>query len=226
MIGVGGLCLVVILRFWLQWAALAIAGLPLAFIVVGQFYLPQSKRSIRLWMNPELLEHVEELSLRLSGKQVSLGFFKRWYEFEIEVRNRWLLALLVLASFGGAAVVWTTDELPMPNAFWGWGVSGWSLVCYLSWRWLWERKAMCNTGFALGAFRVTGPAGPLLHRVVYQFVDGKGEYYGGSFRTLISDGSDDLTVVFHDEAKPEVSVPASAMIFHRLNWAEPGTIES
>lgn len=219
LIGIAGLCAAVLLRFWLQWATLVITTVPFVFIVVGQFYLPHSKRSFRLWMNPDLLEQTEELSLRLSGKQVSLGFFKRWYEFEIEVRNRWLLAVLVFASLGAAAVVWKTDELPMPNVFWGWGTSGWFLVCYLSWRWLHERRAMCKSGFALGSYYVAGTAGPFLKRVNYQFVDRKGDYYGGSFRTLLCDTSDDLTVIFHDEAKPEISVPASGMMFHSLKWA-------
>jgi hypothetical protein len=221
LIGTAGLCAAVLLRFWLQWAVLAFTALPLAFIVVGQFYLPHSKQSIRVWMNPDLLEHMDALSLRLSGKEISLGFFKRWYEFEIEVHNRWLLAILAFASLGEMALIWKTNELPMPNAYWGCGVPSWSLVCYLAWRWLWERRAMSKSGFALGDFRIAGMAGRFLKRVVYHFVNSHGEYHGGSFRTLFCDTSDDLTVIFYNEAKPEISVPASAMMFHRLNWTRP-----
>ena len=119
LIGLGGLCLAVLLRLWLKWAVLSAATLPLLLILVRQFYLPNSKRSVQLWMNPDLLEFTDELSLRLSGREVSLGFFKRWYEFEIEVCDHWLLSLVALASLGATAVVWITDDLPMPNTFWG-----------------------------------------------------------------------------------------------------------
>lgn len=220
LIGLGGLCLAVLLRLWLKWAVLSAATLPLLLILVRQFYLSNSKRSVQLWMNPDLLEFTDELSLRLSGREVSLGFFKRWYEFEIEVCDHWLLSLVALASLGATAVVWITDDLPMPNTFWGWGVPAWFLVCYLAWRWMWERRAMSKSGFALGTFRIGEKDGPLLTRITYQFIDGQGEYYGGSFRTLFCDTRDDLSVVFHDEARPEISLPASAMMFHRLKWVD------
>jgi hypothetical protein len=80
---------------------------------------------------------------------------------------------------------------------------------------------MREAGLALGSFYVAGTAGPLLKRVVYRFRDDTGEYRGGSFRSLFCDTKDDLTVIFYDEHNPEVSVPASAMIFHKLRWAEP-----
>lgn len=214
LIGVAGLFVAIALRFWLKYAMVIVAGLPLLMIIAGQLYLPESKRSIRLWMNPNLLPYTDQVSLRLSGKPLSLGYFKQWHDFQIEVCHRWLLAILILASFAGILVIWETDDLPMPNVFWGWGTGAWFLVCTLAWRWFCERRAVSTSGFALGTFRVTGQAGPLLKQISYQFVDHEGEYYGGSLRSLFCDAEDDLTVVFHDEARPEVSIPASAMIFH------------
>jgi hypothetical protein len=89
---------------------------------------------------------------------------------------------------------------------------------YFAWRWLWERKVMRKAELALGSFRITGMEGPLIKRVSYHFIDNRGEYRGGSLRTLFCDAQDDLTVIFYDEETPEQSVPASAMMFHKLRW--------
>lgn len=223
LIGLTGLCFALLLRLWLKWAVLVLTTLPFVFILVGQFCLPKSKRSFQLWMNPAVLDLSDEVSLRLSGRDVSLGFFKRWYEFEIEVCNYWLLSLITVASLAAMGVIWTTDDLPMPNVLWGGGVSAWFLVCYLAWRWLSERRAMTTTGFAIGSVRAGEKAG-LLRRITYQFIDSRGDYYGGSFRTLFCDTRDDLSVIFYDEGKPEISLPASVMMFHRLKWAESAII--
>jgi hypothetical protein len=221
-VGVAVLVAVLFLQSWMKWVALAAAALPLALLAVGQFFLPRSGQKIRLWMNPDVLENLGDVTLRLSGKEVSLGFFKRWYEFKIETFNVWLLAILGLASLGAIAGVWTTQELPMPAYYLYYGGSAWLLVCYLAWRWLWERRVMRKSGFALGSFRVASTEGPLMRRVIYHFVDEKGEYRGGSLKTLFCDTQDELTVIFYDEDDPEISIPASAMMFHRLRWSEAG----
>ena len=80
---------------------------------------------------------------------------------------------------------------------------------------------MRNSGIALGSFRVARIEKPFMKRVVFGFNDQQGGYRGGSIRSLFCDTRDDLTVVFYDESDPEISVPASAMMFHRLKWAEP-----
>jgi len=223
LIGTAELFAFLLLRLWLKWVVFGVAALPLALILVGQFYLFRSKQSIRLWMNPDLLEHTAGLTLRLSGKSVSLDFFKRWYEFEIEARNLWLLGIIAVASLAATARAWMLGDLiadpPMPGTIWYYGGIAWLIVCYLSWRWLWERKAMRGSAFALGNFRVSRAEG-IWKRCAYQFIDGNGEYHGGSFRTLFSDPRDDLTVVFYPPSDPDVSVPASAMMFHRLKWAD------
>ncbi len=144
LIGLTGLCVALLLRFWLKWAAFVVTTLPFLFILVGQFYLPKSKRSFQLWMNPALLAVTDDISLRLSGKDLSLGFFKRWYEFEIEVCNSWLLSLIAVASLAAMGVIWTTDDLPMPNVLWGWGLSAWFLVSYLAWRWMSDDDRVCS----------------------------------------------------------------------------------
>src|ERR1700682_1863055 len=54
--------------------------------------------------------------------------------------------------------------------------------------------------------------------IQYDFVDHKGDHYGGSVNSLFGDATDDLTLIFYDEDNPDKSVPASAMIFHKLVW--------
>jgi hypothetical protein len=172
-------------------------------------------------MNPDLLDDVSEVKLRLSGKEVTLDFFKRWYGFRVELRNLWLLALVGLLSLGASAGVSAMRDLPLPGySYVYFAGSGWMLVCYLAWRWMWERKAMRASGIALGSFHVLRLEKPFMKRVVYHFNDEQGGYHGGTLRTLFCDTRDDLTVIFYDESHPEISVPASAMMFHTLKWVE------
>jgi hypothetical protein len=79
---------------------------------------------------------------------------------------------------------------------------------------------MRTTGISLGSFRVSRLEKPFMKRVIYHFNDDQGGYRGDSFRTLFCDTRDELTVVFYNESNPEISVPASAMMFHKLKWAE------
>lgn len=79
---------------------------------------------------------------------------------------------------------------------------------------------MRNSGLALGSFRVARTEKPFMKRVVYRFIDGRGGYHGGSVRSLFCDTRDDLTVVFYDEIDPEISMPATAMMFHKLAWSD------
>lgn len=77
------------------------------------------------------------------------------------------------------------------------------------------------SGLALGTFSVSRSGHPIMLRHIrYQFVDHEGEYRGGSFDSMFCDQSDDLSLVFYDETNPDVSIPASAMVFHRLVWKE------
>lgn len=204
-----------------KWVLLAGAALPLALLVIGQFLFPRSTRGIQIWMNPEVVERFGEVKMRLSGKEVPLSFFKTWHEFRVEVTNFWLLTSIGLLSLGAIAGVSTISEFPMPGALLYYGASAWSPVCYVAWRWIWERRAMRGSGIALGSFRVARVEKPFLKRVVYRFNDRQGGYRAGSIRSLFCETRDDLTVVFYDESDPEISVPASAMMFHKLKWAEP-----
>jgi hypothetical protein len=226
--GVVGLALALTLSLWAKWALFLAAGLPLVFLLIGQSFFPHSKRSIRLWMNPDVVSETDEVRLRLSGEEVTLDFFKRWHDFKVVECNVWLLITIGLLSLGALAGVYAVNDLPMPGySYLYYGGSFWLPICYLAWRWIWERRAMRATGIAMGPFRVARlEKPPFMKRVTYHFNDDQGAYHGGSFRTLFCDTSDDLTVIFFDESHPEVSVPASAMMFHKLKWKEPEGIHT
>jgi hypothetical protein len=175
-IGTAAFIALLLITLWIRWAALVIAALPMAMILVGQFIFPQSKRSFRVWMDPEILGGAENVRFQLSGKNASFGFFKRWYEFEIQVHNLWLWSLVAMASLAALGWLWGLHEIPMPGGLWYYAGSAWMLVVYLAWRWMWERRALQKSGFALGSFHVAQEAGPAMRRVVYQYIDDQGQY--------------------------------------------------
>jgi hypothetical protein len=226
LLGIAVLGGALLLRFWLKWAILAVAAVPLVLLITGQFFLPRPKQHIRLWADPALLAGTDKITLRLSGKSLSLGFFKSWHEFDIETCNLWLLTIVAMASLGAVTGIGMTEELPMPATYLYYVGSVWFLVCELGWRWLQERRAMRKSGFAIGSFHVAGMEGPLLRRINFQFIDHNGDYRGGSFRSLFCDTRDNLTIVFFDEDNPDVSVPASSMMFHRLQWGDPASVQN
>jgi hypothetical protein len=223
-IGFVALILAFSVTLWAKWALFVAAGIPLLFLVAGQFFFPRAKRSLQLWMNPEIIEYHGDVRLRLSGREITLAFFKKWYEFRIEVRNLWLLMTVGLLSLGALAAVSTMPDLAPSDyglLFFAYlAVSAWLPVCYLAWRWIWERRAMQTSGISLGSFRVGREEKPMMRRVIYQFNDQRGGHRAGSFLTFFCDSRDDLTVVFYDESNPEISVPASAMMFHKLKWGK------
>jgi len=114
-IGLVGAVLALTVSFWAKWALLVAAGVPLLFLLVGQFLFPHSKRSIRLWMNSDIVGESTEMRLRLSGKEVTLDFFKRWHDFRIEICNVWLLAAIGLLSLAALAGAYTLSDLPLPG---------------------------------------------------------------------------------------------------------------
>jgi hypothetical protein len=87
------------------------AAVPMLLLVIGQFVLPRSKRSIRVWFDPIVLEiDGEFLSFkpgtpmgRLSGRDLVYSYFKQWHDFEIVTHRFLLLGAIGLASL---AAMW------------------------------------------------------------------------------------------------------------------------
>ncbi len=206
------------IEWWAKWVALGVAALPLFLIILGQFRLPKSRQSIRLWLNPEVAENIPELTLRLNGREITFDYFKRWYEFEIAVRKWWLLGLIAISSMSAVALVWRLRELPIPGSFYYYACVAWIPFCSLAARWLKERSVMGRCELSLASFRVE-PSSGFWKRVRYKFVDSQGSYWGDSFRTPICNSADNLSVAFYLPNNPQQSVIASALVFHDLKWA-------
>lgn len=207
----------------------AMALCPLALLVVGQFYLPRSQHAIQVWFNPIVIEFEgEQFSIdlgtpvgRLSGKELTYSSFKQWHEFAIVTHRHWLLAAIGLFSLGSFWFVWRTRNV----LFEGIGLfylagSFWVMVVLLARRWVWERRALRHTGLSIVSLAVKAAERPLGYHIRYHFVDPAGEYRGGMLNSMFCDQADDMTIVFYNEANPDQSVPASALIFHKLLWKE------
>ena len=227
--GVVGLSAALLFPLVQTYVLYTIALTPLVLLLLGQFYLPRSKRSIRVWFNPELMELLEELSalepdtplLRLSGKNIGFGVFKQWHEFAIVTHRFWLLGGIGLTSLLMVWFVWhVQQELFSGMAFFYVTGSVWLWLVLLAMRWSWERRMLRREGVTIGDFSVEGGSKPPYRRIRYHFIDPSGHHWGGIFDSLFCDRADDMTVIFYDEANPDRSVPASALIFHKLVWKE------
>jgi hypothetical protein len=228
--GVLGLAAALLLPVVQVYVLSVMALCPLALLAAGQFYLPRSKRAIQVWFNPIVIELDDELISpepgiplgRLSGKELTYSIFKQWHEFEVVTHRHWLLAGIGFFSLGSFWLVWWTKD----SLFNGVGLfylagSIWAMVVLLARRWLWERRALRHTGLSIGSFSVTAGGRPPGNRQIrYHFVDPEGEYRGGMLDSLYCDQADDMTLVFFNEADPDQSVPASALMFHKLVWKE------
>jgi hypothetical protein len=202
---------------------------PLVLLAVGQFWLPRSKRVIQVWFNPIIFELEGELfSLepgtrvgRLSGKNLTYSLFKQWHEFEIVTHRFWLLAGIGLSSL---AAVWLIS-LIKDSLFLGFGyfyVScfTWAFVISLAMRWIFERRMLRLEGVSMGDFSAREYSKPAYRQILYHFIDPEGHYRGGCFDSVLCDDSDDMTIIFYDENNPDRSIPASALMFHKLVWKE------
>jgi hypothetical protein len=72
----------------------------------------------------------------------------------------------------------------------------------------------------MGSFSAKTYSKPAYRQILYHFVDREGQYRGGCFDSVFCDDRDDMTIIFYDEAEPDRSIPASALIFHKLVWKE------
>lgn len=228
-LGIIGLAAAFLLPFVQNYVLFAMAISPLVLLVIGQFWLPRSKRIIQVWFNPIVIEcDGEVISLepgtpigRLSGKALAYSFFKQWHEFEIVTHRFFLLAGIGLISLGAVWLVWwVKDSLFEGIGFFYVTSSVWMVVILLAMRWVWERRMLRLEGVSMGSFSAETYSRPPYRQVRYHFVDPEGQYRGGCFDSMYCNRDDDMTIIFYDEADPEKSIPASALMFHKLVWKE------
>ena len=140
-IGLVALALLFLFPPYAHYLACGIALGPLLLLIAGQLYLPRSKQSIQVWLDPNIAAERGEVALRLSGRTVTYGYFKRWYEFTIVARHFVLLAGIGIASFSAATAAWFAGEIIFKHAVAvRILVEVWIFFLYLSWRWFWERR--------------------------------------------------------------------------------------
>jgi hypothetical protein len=194
---------------------------PLLLMIAGQLCLPNARRVLTVRLNPELFDgdFGEDIPLRLHGKTITPRYFQRWYEFTVVTHNFILLGCMGLVSLGTTATLWIFHDSVLTYLFpLRLLAMLWIYFVYLAWRWLWERRILQREGISAGPFNVSQVGNGLMKDIRYSFVDNKNQYQGGIVRSLFCDRDSDLTLVFYDERNPERSVPASALIFHRLVW--------
>lgn len=209
---------------------LVVAALcPLVFLIVGQFYLPRSRRSIQVWLSPVVLTvNGEPVSAvpgmplgRLSGKEIIYRPFKQRHDFEIVPYRFWLLLVIGLISLGAATVAWWGKDF-LFNRFAPIYLTAsiWAPVVLASLNWVRERRMLRLTGLTIGRFSIQSCSRPPFCEVHYSFVDAVGGYRGGQVTSLFCAQEDSMTIIFYNEENPEKSIPASALTFHRLVWNE------
>ncbi|HEX5434702.1 MAG TPA: hypothetical protein VFY05_10730 [Candidatus Angelobacter sp.] len=224
-LGVLGLAAALLFPLVQSYLLFTLAAAPLALLAFGQFYLPRSKRTIQVWFPPILDDDGEFFDpepgapfLRLSGKYLTYSFFKQWHEFEIVTHRFWLLLAIGLISLIAIWLVWRTRDNFLSGATFFYLVgSAWTLIVALAIRWGWERRMLRREGVAMAGFSI-GRSTRLLQHIRYHFIDNEGHYWGGVFDSMFCNREDDLTLVFYDEVSPEHSIPASALIFHKVVW--------
>jgi hypothetical protein len=226
-LGIVGLTVALLFPAVQSYVLLAMAVLPFIFLVIGQLVLPRSRRIIRVWFNPIILEIDGEIfSLepgvpmgRLSGRDLVYGYFKQWHEFTITTHRFLLLAAIGLISLVAAFFAWKVElDFFSGAGFYYLLFFSWLILVGLARRWLWERRMLRLEGLGIGSFRISGSSRPIYAQMLYHFVDPEGHYRGGSVDMLAFPQKDDMTIVFYDEENPDRNIPASALIFHKLLW--------
>lgn len=241
LLGIVGLVLTFLVQVYIVGLVVGIVLLPFLFLIVGLLILPRSRRAVRVCLEPiviepddvcasmdaearEQLDKVLNAPARLNGKTIKRSYFKQWLEFRVEPYHFLLLFAVGAISLGMAVLV-----LAVKDTLFGGvdriylGLTFWCMALYLSQRWLWERRILRAHGVALGYFSVAGHRNLGMKQVRYNFFDHEHERRGGIFSSLFVDTDDDLTLIFFNEINPDQSVPASAMIFHRIAWNETGS---
>jgi hypothetical protein len=220
-LGFFGLLFVFTSSFYLRWALFAYALVPILLLIAGQVIVPTRKYQVQVWMDSDSAPGIEVVPTRICGRDISIGYFKKWHEFQIDCKNFLLLTTVGLISLGSAYGIYDGWDL-IPHSIILLNVSAaWLAIVYLAWRWFWERLIMRESTTAFGVFWCVDEEVPWnFYRVCYSFKDVDGEYRGGSVDTPFEPDGDDATIVFYNSAFPEKSVPASAMLFHRVQWVE------
>ncbi|HEY2499783.1 MAG TPA: hypothetical protein VGK24_22200 [Candidatus Angelobacter sp.] len=204
-LGIVGLAAAFLLPAIQSYLLLMMAISPLVLLVLGQFWLPRSKRIIQVWINPLVFEMDGEIISaepgtpfgRLSGKDLAYSFFKQWHEFEIITHRHWLLAAVGFSSLAAVWLAWSVkDSLFAGISYFYMTVSIWGFVISLAARWIFERRMLRLEGVSMGSFSAKTFSKPAYRQIRYHFVDVEGHYRGGCFDSVFCDRRDDMNNYF------------------------------
>src|SRR4051812_2393430 len=143
-LGIVGLAAAFLLPAFQSYLLFMMAISPLILLVLGQFWLPRSKRTIQVWFSPIIFEMDGELISaepgtppgRLSGKDMAYSFFKQWHEFEIITHRHWLLSAVGFSSLVAAWVAWSIKDSLFAGIGYFYVVGSiWAFVISLAIRW-------------------------------------------------------------------------------------------
>lgn len=228
--GLIGLITVFAVQIYFAYTVIAVALIPLALLIIGQLYLPDSKRTVSVWFNPAILNLIdyddkEPLipAARLSGKELKYTYFKQSHEFKIVTHRFWLLGIIGVLSLLVATFASRIDDEEFffhALRFMYFAGSIWLPVIFCAYAWLRERRMLRLAGLTMGTFSIHNSSRKYFRGVRYYFVDPSGEYRGGTIDSLFPDFADDMTIVFYDPEDPERNIAAAGLNFHRLVWKE------
>ena len=219
-IGVFATALVLAASFWIGWFAVGFALLPAAVVLLGHAFVPIAKEAHSISLDPEhfRVDGVpQDFTITVSGALVALGTFRREQEFRLGQNNVALLALIVVGSFWVAAWVWPQRHGGMPELSprpWilYYGGAGWFAVIGMAMRFLKERSILGRFVVALSSVHQRG------RRAEYSFTDLRGEYFGDTVWQFRPSASE-YELIFYRPENPNLSLPASALLFHEVVWA-------
>lgn len=229
--GIGLIAVIALFAFQIfyAYAVIVFALVPLALLILGQLYLPDSKRKVSVWFNPAVFDRGNEPAgdefhipiTRLSGKELNYTWFRQSHEFEIVTHRFWLLGTIGMVSLVAAAFASRMAEKDFflnTMRFLYLGGSAWLAVIFYASLWLRERRMLRLAGLTIGTFSIFNSSRFFFKSVRYYFVDPDGEYRGGTLDSLFPAYGDDITIVFYDPNNPERNIAAAGLNFHKLVW--------
>jgi hypothetical protein len=163
----------------------------------------------------------QDARIKIEGRSFSIQALPTRLEFTIHWRNLHLLIAIAFIAICAAVACLMEPELltqriePASTRYFEFYLLCYFMVVLLfpSLAWLSECALMRAPGITLANVGARG------FRIVYQFTDPRGGYYGGSTMNLGGAKDDQLKVVFCNPRNPGFNKPSCGLLFHKVKWA-------
>lgn len=206
-------------RYVFAIASLAIFG----FLVVGFLLFPRLKPGIPLSF-PSLSDLEEsEVSLLVTGTQVSPSAFPQHFACVLELKSRSLLVALTLLSL--AAFCFLVSNVPLAYLvehhffeiiYFPSLLTAFSLL--ISIKWYSEQSLLAKSVATLGMVSATVYSGRFRH-IRYEFRDAKGGYFGGMQRDFVKRQMDQVVLVIYDQLNPDHNCSSRGFMFRNVKMS-------